>query len=149
MKLNNRWMLALLCLACLPLAACGQIQSVAASDPKPITIAHLGNATEPTRETLTQKSVDRLGLQTATVSTMTIDGKERLVVPYAAIVYDTQGNTWTYVNPAPLTFVRHLVKVDRIEGDTVILADGLSAGTAVVTTGIEELYGAEFEFQEE
>ena len=150
MRLNIKWLFALIGLACLPLlSACSPADPAAASDPKPITIEHLADATAPTRETLTQEAADRLGLQTASANTMTISGADRLVIPYAAIVYDTQGNTWVYVNSAPLTYVREQIKVDHIDGDDVILAGGLSAGTVVVTTGVEELFGAEFEFQEE
>ena len=150
MKLSIRWLLALIGLVCLPLlSACGPAAPVAASDPKPITIEHLADAAAPTRETLTQKAADRLGLQTASASALSISRTNWLVIPYAAVVYDTQGNTWVYVNSAPLTYIRQQVTVDHIEGDNVILAGGLSAGTVVVTTGVEELYGAEFEFQEE
>ena len=51
-------------------------------------------------------------------------GRERTVIPYAAILYDTQGNTWTYINSEPLTFVRHPITVDDIEGDEAFLSDG-------------------------
>jgi hypothetical protein len=150
MKLNFKWLLALIGLVCLPLlSACSGAALVAAEDPKPITIERLADAGAPTRETLTQTAADRLGLQTAAATAVTVDGASRLAIPYAAVVYDNQGNTWAYVNSGPLTFVRHQVKVDHIDGDTVILADGLEAGAVVVTTGVEELFGAEAEFQEE
>jgi len=69
----------------------------------------------------------------------------RKVVPYAAVVYDAHGASWVYTNPTPLTFVRHPISVDYIEGDLAMLSDGPSPGTMVVTSGVAELFGTEFE----
>ena len=38
---------------------------------------------------------------------------------------------------------------DVIKGDQAFLSDALPAGSAVVTVGVAELYGAESEFEEE
>lgn len=65
------------------------------------------------------------------------------VVPYAAVLYDTKGDTWTYTSTESLTFVRQKVKVDYIDGDKVYLSDGPAVGTMVVTLGAAELYGTE------
>jgi hypothetical protein len=65
------------------------------------------------------------------------------VVPYAAVLYDARGNTWVYTNPTPLTFVRHAIHIDYIEGDLAVLSDGPPSGTEVVTVGPAELFGAE------
>lgn len=65
------------------------------------------------------------------------------VVPYSALLYDPNGNTWVYKLSEPLTFVRHQVGVDHIEGDMAVLSDGPATGTSVVTVGAAELYGAE------
>ena len=67
----------------------------------------------------------------------------RQVVPYAAVLYDAKGDTWVYTNPNPLTFVRHPIHIDYIEGDLAVLSDGPAAGTAVVLVGAAELFGAE------
>jgi hypothetical protein len=71
------------------------------------------------------------------------------VVPYASIIYDNQGATWVYAGDGPLSFVRESVTIEEIQGDQVIVKDGPATGSQVVTTGAEELFGAEFEFQEE
>ncbi|HSB67357.1 MAG TPA: hypothetical protein VLD65_12325 [Anaerolineales bacterium] len=150
MKLNYRWVFVILCIFCLPLAACGQAVSVDSNPPKPLTIEHLDSNSEPTREILTMDAVKRLDLQVAPVQSVTVNGKMQTVIPYASILYDTQGSTWVYVNTAPQTYVRHLVIVEDINGDEAILSnDELSQGTQVVTQGAEELFGAEFEFEEE
>lgn len=67
------------------------------------------------------------------------------VVPYAALIYSPDGKTWVYASPRALTFLRTPVLVDRIEGDDVLLAKGLSPGTTVVTVGAAEVYGAELD----
>jgi multidrug efflux pump subunit AcrA (membrane-fusion protein) len=99
--------------------------------------------TELNRLTLTEKAAERLDLQTAQVSEEQVDGTQRLVVPYSAVIYDLEGKTWIYINPEPLTYVREPVTIDYIEGDMVVLVDGPASGTAVVTVGVPELYGAD------
>ena len=74
---------------------------------------------------------------------VTLFGGPRKIVPYSAVIYGLQGDIWAYTNPEPLVFVRHLVTVDYIEGDTAVLLDGPPAGTAVVTVGAAELFGVE------
>lgn len=68
---------------------------------------------------------------------------QQLVIPYAAVIYGLEGETWVYTNPEPLVFVRQPVVVDYIEGDQAYLTEGPSAGTKVVTVGGAELLGTE------
>jgi hypothetical protein len=65
------------------------------------------------------------------------------MIPYAAVFYTATGDTWTYTNPEPLTFVRVPIVVDHIRGDRVFLSDGPPSGMQVVTRGVAELYGTE------
>jgi hypothetical protein len=96
---------------------------------------------------LTKTAAERLGIQTAEVRTVQAPavkgGGLRNVIPYAAVLYDENGDTWTFTSPEPLTFLRHEVKVDYIEGQQAFLLDGPPAGTKVVTVGAAELLGAE------
>jgi len=87
------------------------------------------------RVILTEKAAQRLDIQTAPVN-----GN---VIPYAAVLYGLNGETWTYTNPEPLVFVRQPIVIDHIEGDSAFLSQGLDTGTAVVVIGVAELYGAE------
>ena len=87
------------------------------------------------RVTLTEKAVERLGLETVPAGEMN--------VPYGALIYGLYGETYVYTNPEPLVYVRESIKIDDIEGDTVLLLEGLAPGTMVVTFGAAELYGAE------
>jgi hypothetical protein len=43
-----------------------------------------------------------------------------------------------------LTFIRHDIDVQRIEGNRAILTTGPPVGTAVVTVGATELWGVEY-----
>jgi hypothetical protein len=65
------------------------------------------------------------------------------VVPYSAILYDTSGDSWVYISPQPLVFVRHAVTVEYVERDVAVLTDGPAVGTKVVTVGAAELMGIE------
>jgi len=88
------------------------------------------------RVILTEKASQRLDIQTAPVR----DGN---IIPYAAVLYGLNGETWTYTNPEPLVFVRQSIVIDHIEGDSAFLSEGPDTGTAVVIIGVAELYGAE------
>jgi hypothetical protein len=140
----NRWMVVIvLILAALNVAACAETS--AANAPSKIQPAQVEKieGTELNRLTLTEKAVQRLNLQTASVSEEQVDGAQQLAVPYSAVIYDLEGKTWIYISPAPLTYVREPITVDHIEGDTAFLVEGPAAGTEVVTVGVPELYGAD------
>lgn len=94
---------------------------------------------ELSRITLSAKAVERLGIDTAAV----VEDGAQLTLPYAAVLYDSEGRTWAYATPAENVFVRHEIVVDRVEGDVAFVADGPPAGTEVVTTGAAELFGTE------
>lgn len=65
------------------------------------------------------------------------------IIPYSAVIYGLNGETWAYINPEPLTYVRHPITVDYIEGGQAFLLDGPPLGTPVVTVGAALLYGAD------
>src|SRR6266540_2066710 len=141
---RNRWIVAIvvLIMAGLQLAACGQTSSVTAGKVAPAKVEKI-DGTEFNRVVLTDKAAQRLNIQTAPVREEQVNGTQRKVIPYSAVIYDLKGATWTYTSPAPLTFVREAITVDYIEGDKVVLVDGPAAGTAVVTVGVPELYGTD------
>jgi hypothetical protein len=149
MNTTSRWPLAALCMLALLVAGCGPTARAQETAPNetPSRVEPIAG-TELSRVILTDEAARRIDLQTQQVRTQNIEGVERLVIPYAAVIYDTEGTAWAYTNPQPLTFVRHAVEIESIEGDAAILSDGPPAGTQVVVVGTPELYGAEFEFQE-
>ncbi|MEX8520774.1 MAG: hypothetical protein AB3X44_19900 [Leptothrix sp. (in: b-proteobacteria)] len=134
---------------CFPLGAC--TQSTAApkdEEPPPVKVEHLDGAV-PSRVILTEEAVKRLDIHTAAVGEAAVKGEPRWVIPYAAVLYDTGGNTWTYANPEARVYMRNRIVVDHIDGDNAILSTGPATGMAVVTVGAEELFGSESEFEEE
>jgi multidrug efflux pump subunit AcrA (membrane-fusion protein) len=70
-------------------------------------------------------------------------GTRQKVVPYSAILYDFQGDTWAYSNPEPRVFIRHAVAVEHVDKDLAILTEGPPLGTRVVTAGATELLSME------
>ena len=133
MKRTNLFLLLLVLIVAVQLSACGS-KPAAIEKINPATLEEI-EGSELKRVILTEKAAERIDVQTVSVV-----GD---VVPYAAVIYDTEGNTWVYTNPAPLTFVRAAIVIDRIEGDQVFLSKGLETEVSVVTVGVAEIYGAE------
>ena len=71
------------------------------------------------------------------------DQGPQLVVPVASLIYGLNGETWIYISPESLQFLRVPVVVDYIKDDLVVLKEGPSAGTKVVVVGVPELHGAD------
>jgi hypothetical protein len=141
MQHRNRWMSVILIIAALQLAACAQAP-VKASKIEPAKVEPI-EGSDFKRVTLTEKAAERLDIQTIPVREELVDGAQRLIVPYAAVLYGLQGETWVYTNGEPLVFVRHPINIEHIEDDLAVLLEGPPPGTHVVTIGGAELYGAE------
>ena len=71
------------------------------------------------------------------------DQGPQLTVPVASLIYGLNGETWIYISPDHLQFLRVPVVVDYIIDDMVVLVDGPNAGTKVVIVGVPELHGAD------
>jgi len=97
---------------------------------------------------LTEQAMHRLGIVTQEIRAAKVTEHGRpgshLVIPYSAIVYDTDGSTWAFVNTAARTFVRQRITVSAIEGGRAVLTKGPAVGSAVVTVGAPELLGTEY-----
>ena len=89
---------------------------------------------------LTQLGKQRIGLNTAPVGT---GPGGAATLPYSALLYEPDGTPAVYVPTGPLTFLRHLVKVAAIRGNTVVVTSGVTPGQSVVTSGAEELLGVQ------
>jgi hypothetical protein len=130
-----------LAIAALPLAGCTEVETETATGYEPSTLEPVKGNEDLQRVTFTAEGARRVDLQTAAVRR---SGAQK-VVPYAALIYDPEGKTYVYTSPKPLEYLRAEVKVDRIEGDRVLLSRGPPAGTRVVTVGAAEVYGTELE----
>jgi hypothetical protein len=94
--------------------------------------ARLGITTEATRPVMPAADGD-----TATAT-------DQSLLPVAAILYDSNGATWTYTMTGPLAYERVPVTVLRLEGGQAVVQSGPAVGTRVVTVGGAELLGAEY-----
>jgi hypothetical protein len=126
------------------LAGGGSGDDAVGPDVKAATVKPIAGS-DLSRVELSADAARRLGITTAPV---VADGKGE-VMPYDAVLYDASGATFTYTSPQPRVFVRAPVVVRRIVGARALLSSGPPAGTAVVTRGAPELYGTEFEVEED
>ena len=133
MKHINRWVIMVLMIVGLQLAACAP-KSAATEKISPSKLEPI-EGTDLSKVILTEKAAERIGIEIVSASGTS--------VPYAAVIYDIEGNTWIYTSPAPLTFVREPIQIDYIEGDMAVLSEGLSSEMNVVTVGVFELFGTE------
>lgn len=129
-------------LAGLTLAACTEAESTSSATYEP-TKLHYGADGDVTRVEFTAEGARRTGLQTALVRRSGAD----LVVPYAALIYDSDGTSHVYTSPRALTYVNTPVTVRRIDAgrDRVLLKTGPPSGAQVVTVGAAEVWGAELD----
>jgi hypothetical protein len=101
------------------------------------------DGSEIARVTLSAAAIERLDLRTIPARNVSVDGKSRAVVPYGAVLYDPNGETWIYTSPKPRTFTRQGITVDSIDGSRAVLSAGPAPGTQIVIVGAQELWGAE------
>jgi hypothetical protein len=88
---------------------------------------------------LTPVGAQRIGVQTAVAARAS---RSRTVVPYSALLYQSDGSNVIYQVTGPLTYTLVTVGVASIQGRQVYLT-GLAPGTTVVTVGGEELLGVQ------
>lgn len=135
---RRRLMTGLLLIAGLLLSACASVAEEEEALHEPATLEPIEDS-DVSRLTLTEEAVVRLDIEVGPV----LGTGSATTIPYAAVFYTATGDTWTYTNPEPLTFVRVPIVVDHIRGDDVFLSDGPPSGMDVVTQGAAELYGTE------
>jgi hypothetical protein len=150
MSAKNPAALGLAAAAGLLVAACGtaggQVQQAPATV-KPIA----GSRVQQVQ--LSAPAIHRLGIVTRPVRAAggADSGRagSRSEIPYSAVVYDTDGSTWTYVAATGRAFVRNRVSIAAIDGRTAILTTGPAVGAQVVTVGAPELLGTEYDISGE
>ena len=140
---RRSWRLATaLALLALPLlaTACGGTSAEEASAKPAVTEQVPG--TDIIRVKLTADAAERLGVKTVHVRSES--RSNRAVIPYAAVLYDPDGSTWTYASPARDVYQRKDITVARIRGNAAVLSRGPRVGTVVVTDGATEIWGVEY-----
>lgn len=149
MSRASRWLVLTAAVSAL-LPACAAVPEETAAHSNPVEIEQV-EGSELARLSLTEQAAERLDIQTAPVDQASVpptpsgegDPVQRLVVPYAAVLYDRAGETWAYTSPEPLVFVRHAITVEYIDDERAVLSAGPDVGTPVVIVGATELFGAE------
>ena len=134
---RGRWIAAPLLVGLL-VAGCAK-KSTTEEDTGRATITPI-EGTDRSSVGLSSQAAERIGLELATVEQGTGTETE---IPYSAVLYDPEGNTWAFVQTDELTFLRKAITVDHIDGDVAYLTAGPDPGTKIVTVGATELYGAE------
>jgi hypothetical protein len=126
------------------LSACGEASTgydyETASHHEPAELEPI-KGTDVQRVIFDAEAAKAVGLQTAPIR----ENGQEMVIPYDAVIYGADGNTYAYTSPEPRTFVRQEISIDHVDGDSAMLSDGPPAGTEVVTVGAAEVYGTEFE----
>jgi len=146
---SRRWPVALMLVTSLALSACGKAAESGDEEEEAHAKVEQIRGTDLKRVVLTPTAVRSLGIQTTAVRNgRDDDGGRALVLPYAAIFYDSEGDAFTYTNPSRLTYVRRPVVVDDIRDHRAFVTKGPPAGTPVVTVGADELLGVEDGVQE-
>jgi hypothetical protein len=134
--------------AALQLSACSESSSKAAGEEPASVEAIKGSSLK--RVLLSAEAVKRLGIETSKVRVRAVGGGRRQeVIPYSAVLYTPGGQTFSYTSPEPRVFVRQVIRVDHITAGKAYLTRGPRPGTAVVTVGAPELFGVEYEVEED
>jgi hypothetical protein len=123
-------------LIALSLGACGD-DSVVELEP-PATKVEI-EGTDRYRVILTPEAAERLDVQTAEVTEV----DDRLAITSDAVLVDTSGTFWVYVNSEPYTYERAVLESVRQVDGQALFTEGPAPGTPVVFVGVAELYGEE------
>lgn len=133
MGYRPRWIAGSLIASVVLLSACATVEEE--------STAGSGGATyDGEKVVMEAAAVERLDIQSTPVRKAA--GGSQLVIPYAAVVYGADGETWTYKRQSR-TFRRATIIIERIDGGRAFLSDGPRPGTQVVTQGAPELLGVE------
>jgi hypothetical protein len=127
-----------------------QAEDAPADDPSSVHLTPIGSTSRFTVE-LSRQADERLGISTAAVARARTGGPSggALTLPYAAVVYDSDGSSWAYVEVAPDTYARHRIDIVKVVGGTAYLRTGPHPGARVVVVGAPELLGAEYQISGE
>lgn len=144
---RHGWLVVVLVLASLGPTACSR-ESTELGEASGDAADVVGvQGSQVSQVTLTAAAYERIGIRTTTVrgapETAGSTSAVREIVPTSAVWFDEAGSAWTYVSVARRAFVRAPVTVDHVEGGIAYLDAGPAPGTAVVTRGVPELFGAE------
>jgi hypothetical protein len=136
---RTSWCVVALTAAVLSVSGCTSTEALGEATSDAAQVEPI-EGTDLSRITLTDEASAHLGIKTEPVRA----GSAGLTtVSTAALLYDPDGETWVFSSTTKLVFERTAVSIDHIDGELAYLGKGPKVGTAVVTVGVPELYGAE------
>jgi multidrug efflux pump subunit AcrA (membrane-fusion protein) len=90
--------------------------------------------------TLTADARRRLGIESRAFPK---DRDANSTIPTSALIYDTQGSEWVFVESQPFQFHREKIRVLQTNGGQIQIHSGFGAETPIVIQGAAELNGTE------
>ena len=140
MGLRPGGIIAALVVVALALTGCSDTSAQDEGGPTDVATVEPIEGSDVARVTLSEDAARRLDISTAPITEL--GGRTaRTAMPYAAVLYDEDGEAFTFTNPARLTYVETPITVDHVAGGRAVLKRGPKVGTPVVTVGSAELLG--------
>ena len=99
MKNRKGWIVLVLTIAALPLAACGSGSSGSEEASEPAVLEQI-EGSDTMRIVLTEEAAKRLAIETAPAQETTAGGTSaQVTIPYAAVLYEPEGATFNFTMP--------------------------------------------------
>jgi hypothetical protein len=130
----------------LGLAGCAQADATSAEEADlngEVAKVELIEGTHVNRVTLSPEATAKLGIKTAPVLVLPVNGVKHTAVLYSAVIYDEHGAAFVYITPQPNVFQRVPVTVTDVGGDLAAVDGAPPVNTQVVSVGASELLGTE------
>ena len=119
--------------------------SAAAPIPAPPTATALSSTVDLYYELKNTDGQYRPGQRLGATLTLTGETEQR-GVPWSAVIQDIHGGSWVYEQTAPLTYIRRRIQVRQVSDGWTTFDKGPAVGAKIVTAGVAELFGNEFDF---
>lgn len=125
--------------------AAGSPLSAAAPIPAPPTATALSSTVDLYYELQNPDGQYRPGQRLGATLALTGETEQR-GIPWSAVIQDINGGSWVYEQTAPQTFIRRRIQVRQVIDGWTTFDKGPAVGAKIVTAGVAELFGTEFDF---
>ena len=122
------------------LGGCAQVATEADDFDPPVSLRPV-DGTDLKEVTFTSEAIEDLAIASAPLQARS--GSAQVVVPLAAVFYDSKGAAWVYVVKTPGVYLRAPIAVEGMSGQEAYASSAPAVGTQVVVVGATEIYGAE------
>lgn len=121
------------------LRACSKHEVVHKKEP-PATVEKTDVGDGVSRLTLTPEARKRLGIENRIIPR---DKNGKRTVPVSALLYDTKGAAWVFVEPEKFQFHREQIRVLQTRENEISIESSIGDSVPVVIEGAAELSGTE------